>query len=82
MAIRTMSLGEALENGYEVIGPDPIYREEATGFETATSIGLEVIPALIGGIGFGLAGGAGVQRLVITYRKNIACHAVYRMSLV
>ena len=59
MAIRTMSLGEALENGYEVIGPDPIYREEATGFETATSIGLEVIPALIGGIGFGLAGGAG-----------------------
>jgi len=28
MAIRTMSLGEALENGYEVIGPDPIYREE------------------------------------------------------
>ncbi len=59
MAIRTMSLGEALENGYEVIGPDPIYREEATGFETAISIGLEVIPALIGGIGFGLAGGAG-----------------------
>ena len=27
--------------------------------ETAISIGLEVIPALIGGIGFGLAGGAG-----------------------
>ena len=30
-----------------------------TGAETAISIGLEVIPALIGGIGFGLAGGAG-----------------------
>jgi len=58
MAIRTMSLGEALENGYEVIGPDPIYREEATGFETATSIGLEVVPAILGGVLGGLAGGA------------------------
>ena len=37
MAIRTMSLGEALENGYAVIGPDPIYREEATGFDVPTS---------------------------------------------
>jgi len=58
MAIRTMSLGEALENGYEVIGPDPIYREEATGFETAISIGLEVVPAILGGIYGGLPGGA------------------------
>ena len=54
-----MSLGEALENGYEVIGPDPIYREEATGFETATSIGLEVIPAILGGVFGGIPGGAG-----------------------
>ena len=58
MAIRTMSLGEALENGYEVIGPDPIYREEATGFETATSIGLEVVPAILGGVFGGFPGGA------------------------
>ena len=37
-----------------------LYREAPqTGAETAISIGLEVIPALIGGIGFGLAGGAG-----------------------
>ena len=37
-----------------------LYREAPqTGAETAMSIGLEVIPALIGGIGFGLAGGAG-----------------------
>jgi len=63
MAIRTMSLGEALENGYEVIGPDPIYREEATGFETATSIGLEVVPAILGGVFGGLAGGAGGSAL-------------------
>jgi hypothetical protein len=58
-----MSLGEALENGYEVIGPDPIYREEATGFETATSIGLEVVPAILGGVFGGLAGGAGGSAL-------------------
>ena len=63
MAIRTMSLGEALENGYEVIGPDPIYREEATGFETATSIGLEVVPAILGGVFGGMAGGAGGSAL-------------------
>tara|TARA_R100000995_G_scaffold64505_1_gene33654 strand:+ start:5425 stop:8928 length:3504 start_codon:yes stop_codon:yes gene_type:complete len=63
MAIRTMSLGEALENGYEVIGPDPIYREEATGFETATSIGLEIVPAILGGVFGGLAGGAGGSAL-------------------
>ena len=63
MAIRTMSLGEALENGYEVIGPDPIYREEATGLETAASIGLEVVPAILGGVFGGLAGGAGGSAL-------------------
>ena len=59
MAIRTMSLGEALENGYEVIGPDPIYRTEATGLETAAIIGLDVIPAIIGGIAGGLSGPGG-----------------------
>ena len=59
MAIRTMSLGEALENGYEVIGPDPIYRTEATGFETAAIIGLDVIPAILGGIAGGLSGPGG-----------------------
>lgn len=63
MAIRTMSLGEALENGFEVIGPDPIYREEATGFETATSIGLEVVPAILGGVFGGIPGGAGGSAL-------------------
>ena len=59
MAIRTMSLGEALKNGYEVIGPDPIYRTEATGLETAAIIGLDVIPAIIGGIAGGLSGPGG-----------------------
>lgn len=31
---------------------------EATGVDTAVSIGLEVVPAILGGIGFGLVGGA------------------------
>ena len=48
MAIRTMSLAEAIENGYEIVGPDPIQRGEATFGETAISIGFEIIPAIIG----------------------------------
>lgn len=51
MAIQTMSLAEAIENGYEIIGPDPIQRGEATFGESAISIGLEVIPAILGSIG-------------------------------
>lgn len=51
MAIQAMSLAEAIDNGYEIIGPDPIQRGEATFGETATSIGLEVIPAILGSIG-------------------------------
>jgi hypothetical protein len=58
-----MSLGEALENGYEVIGPDPIYREEATAFETGVIIGTELLGTVIGGIAtggnpLGFAGGS------------------------
>ena len=61
MAIQTMTIGEALDKGYGdfIIGAPQAQRSEATFGETAMSIGLEVIPALIGGIGFGLAGGAG-----------------------
>lgn len=58
MAIQSMSLAEAIENGYEIIGPDPIQRGEATFGETAISIGLEVVPALVGGVLGGIAGGA------------------------
>ena len=63
MAIRTMSLAEALEGGFDIIGPDPIQREEATLGESAISIGLEVVPALVGGIFGGLPGGAGGSAL-------------------
>ena len=39
--------------------PDQLYREAPqTGMETATSIGLEVLPAILGGIYGGLPGGA------------------------
>jgi len=62
MAIQTMSLGEALDNGYEIIGPDPIQREEATFGETAISIGLEVIPAILGSLG-GVKGAIGGSAL-------------------
>ncbi len=70
MAIRTMSLAEALEGGFDIIGPDPIQREEATLGETAISIGLEILPAIAGsfigsiggpkGIALGGAGGASI----------------------
>ena len=62
MAVRTMSLAEAIENGYEIIGPDPIQRGEATFGETAISIGLEVIPAILGSIG-GVKGAIGGSAL-------------------
>jgi hypothetical protein len=57
-----MSLAEAIENGYEIIGPDPIQRGEATFGETAISIGLEVIPAILGSIG-GVKGAIGGSAL-------------------
>ncbi len=61
MAIQTMTIGEALDKGYGdfIIGAQQAQREEATFGETAISIGLEVIPALIGGYFGGLPGGAG-----------------------
>lgn len=53
MAIQTMTIGEALDKGYGdfIIGAEQAQREEATFSETATSIGLEVIPAILGSIG-------------------------------
>lgn len=53
MAIRTMLLGEALDKGYGdfIIGAEQAQREDASFGETATSIGLEVIPAILGSIG-------------------------------
>jgi hypothetical protein len=56
MPIVTMSLGEALEKGYEIVGAQQPYREEATAWETANIIGREVIPA-IGGAMLGSIGG-------------------------
>ena len=50
MAIQTMTIGEALDKGYGdfIIGAEQAQREEATFSETATSIGLEIIPAILG----------------------------------
>ena len=50
MAIQTMTIGEALDKGYGdfIIGAEQAKREEATFSETATSIGLEIIPAILG----------------------------------
>jgi len=59
MPIVKMSLGEALEKGYQVVGAQQAQREDATFSESAISIGLEVVPALLGGIMGGPAGGAG-----------------------
>ena len=60
MAIQTMTIGEALDKGYGdfIIGAQQAQREEATIGETAISIGLEVVPALIAGYFGGPAGGA------------------------
>lgn len=53
MAIQTMTIGEALDKGYGdfIVGAEQPYRGEATFGETAISIGLEVIPAILGSIG-------------------------------
>ena len=60
MAIQTMTIGEALDKGYGdfIIGAPQAQRGEATFGETAISIGLEVVPALVGGVFGGIAGGA------------------------
>ena len=60
MAIQTMTIGEALDKGYGdfIIGAQQAQREDATIGETAISIGLEVVPALLGGVLGGIAGGA------------------------
>lgn len=59
MPIVKMSLGEALEKGYQVVGAQQAQRGDATFSESAISIGLEVVPALLGGVMGGPAGGAG-----------------------
>ena len=60
-----MTIGEALDQGYGdfIVGAEQPYREEATGLETAASIGLEVVPAILGGVFGGMAGGAGGSAL-------------------
>ena len=60
MAIQTMTIGEALDKGYGdfIIGAPQAQRGEATIGETEISIGLEVVPALVGGVFGGIAGGA------------------------
>lgn len=57
MPIVTMPLGEALEKGYEIVGAQQPYREEATAWETAQIIGREVVPAIGGAMLGGLVGG-------------------------
>jgi len=65
MAIQMMTIGEALDKGYGdfIVGAEQPQREEATLGESAISIGLEVVPALVGGIFGGLPGGAGGSAL-------------------
>lgn len=58
MAIQSMSLQEAIEGGYEIVGPDPIERTApATLTESAISIGLDIIPPIVGSIVGGIKGG-------------------------
>jgi hypothetical protein len=58
MAIQSMSLQEALEGGYEIVGPDPIERTAPpTLTESAISIGLDIIPPIVGSIVGGIKGG-------------------------
>ena len=59
MPIVTMPLGEALEKGYEIVGAQQPYREEATLGEQAIIIGSEVVPALLGGLFLGPKGAIG-----------------------
>jgi hypothetical protein len=54
-----MPLGEALEKGYEIVGAQQPYREEATLGEQAVIIGSEVVPALLGGLFLGPKGAIG-----------------------
>ena len=54
-----MPLGEALEKGYEIVGAQQPYREEATLGEQAIIIGSEVVPALLGGLFLGPKGAIG-----------------------
>ena len=54
-----MPLGEALEKGYEIVGAQQPYREEATLGEQAIIIGSEIIPAIVGGIFLGPKGAIG-----------------------
>lgn len=64
MAIQTMTIGEALDKGYGdfIIGAQQAQREEATFGESVISIGLEVIPAILGSIG-GVKGAIGGSAL-------------------
>ena len=54
-----MPLGEALEKGYDIVGAQQPYREEATLGEQAIIIGSEIIPAIVGGIFLGPKGAIG-----------------------
>ena len=51
MPIVTMPLSEALEKGYDIVGPAPVHRTEPpTTWESAVIIGTDVVPAILGGI--------------------------------
>ena len=75
MPIVKMSLGEALEKGYQVVGAQQAQRGEATFSESAISIGLEVVPALLGGVMGGPAGGAGGAGIgnYLSQRSSASC---------
>ncbi len=71
MPIVEMTLGEALEKGYEIVGADqPRRTAPPTFFESANIIGREIVPAIIGGLAGSIlgpkgtiAGGAGGSAL-------------------
>ena len=59
MAIRRVTLQEAQEKGYEILGPTMLRQpEEPSGLDYAAIIGLEVAPAILGGIYGSYAGAA------------------------
>ena len=66
------------ENNFPLSRANPV---EATTADTAISIGLEVIPAILGGITLGPKGAIGGSAQVIIFHRSIELHADYRMRL-
>ena len=59
MLIVKMLIRRSLRQSVQVVGAQQAQRGDATFSESAKSIGLEVVPALLGGVMGGRAGGAG-----------------------